>query len=271
MVMDGRINTITDNVYDMANRILSSGHAYVLNGERVIGHNERILAASDYLSRYKSEENLPAVIAISGAEGSGRTMLAKTIMDDNHLPYSVIDLDIVEKAEKPVRVFESLNHVTEGIILRGYDGIKDKGLFIAVHNYLENAKEVVSGHSPQYVSTIILTERRVQIPFGILKRTCSIPIVYNNLDYVMMFITFCKESGYDVGGTGITMDHKILELICRELYGNIHLYKMWVKGILCLKREEVEYLNGNMNIIKTLIHDTVNLGKIRYRREQEDV
>ncbi len=248
----------------------SKRNPLIIDGVKLIGLSEQIDKAGKFLSEFECYDNLPAIIVVYGPEESGKSLLSKSIMQDNGIRYTLIHLDAVEQSDNPEKLFNSLIHTSEGIILEGYDELKNKKLFKSVNEFLSKSTCIKHKYDETYVSTVIITERRVKIPYSILRRSYTIQISYSIWDLERFFITFCSEFGKDLPDLNFRFDINILKTVFRELNSNVFLLKMWVLGLISISDEERYHLVIHKNILRHLIPNLVNLGRSLYEKEKEE-
>lgn len=198
----------------------------------------------------------PRLIVIKGDKCSGKSSLAKAIMQDNEMKYTRVFLDSIQNGEKPLVLLSQLVPQSGGLILENIDKVTDQSLINAL-NKMFTSKGVVFGREKivdlRKVTIIIPIHNSVKLSMN-LNRACVIPVEYTKNDYSMLYLRFCSDAGYTGSRNKIIIDSNLISYIGKYFKDNIKLFRKWVYALMTYGEK-----NGETKIDKSNIHEFFDL------------
>lgn len=177
--------------------------------------------------------NFSRPIMIIGPKNSGKSLLAKVIMQDNEITYTVIDLRRIRQPEEIYKQLESIGAYRKGIILEGAEELSDWNIINAVNTLLSSGEKNISFNHTIRMSmvAVIITLKKENVYLN-LKNACPLKIVYKRDDYVLMFLRACKKAGYDFPNNRLHIDNKAVAFMGNLLGRNIVSFEKWAKHLM---------------------------------------
>lgn len=192
-------------------------------------------------------------IVIYGGKSSGKTMLAKAIMQENEITYTVIDLRQIRRPDEIYRQMESFGSYKKGVIFEGAEELTDWSIIDVVNTILSKDEVDLSFERTLNLSlfTIIFTLKKENIYLN-LKNVCPIKIGYKRDDYVRLFLRACKKAGHDFPENKVHIDNKVIAFMGGLLGKNIVLFERWAQHLMDMA-EKKEKLTVTMDNVMELL------------------
>ncbi len=234
----------------------NSSKEYIVEGIKAVAISSMIYQAREFYSGYDLDNSVPFVLFLVGNRHSGKSLLAKAIMDELEVDYSLLDLCAFENATYSIKLFRALASISEGVILEGYDRITDKELKECVNDFVMKKTATRMHTEKGFISPIIIPVCSVKnISFDILRMAYEINVSYKRYDYSMLFVHFLKECGYELKDLNIAIDDEAIELVGRKLKDNIDCFRIWIEGIIKMSKESNETIKLDISNVEETIPD----------------
>lgn len=246
-------------------------HIVLQNGESFVGPSRLLRKANDYISNCRTNGK-PSVIVISGEQMSGKSVLAKAIMESNGMRYSRIFMKSVQDGEKPLRLFGSLLPTNGGIIIEEADAITNPQLLNAMTKVCNRSVVYASGKRiPLYRMIIIVVLKKNNTPRFYTQNKLVISLDYTRDDYVKMYLGFCEESGHSFANNKVRIDNRVLCTVGGVFNNNIGLFKEWVYRLMEFADHREGVVVNADNLLEVLLH-TLDLDMVeRIKQKVEAV
>ncbi len=232
------------------------------DGGMFAGPSKLLREANEYMNYCKLKEK-QCVIAITGKKLSGKTTLAKTIMESNGIGYSRIFMKKIQDCENPLRLLETLLPYSGGVIIEEVDEITDSKLINTINMFLTKDVVHLSGNRKIDIRnmTIIVISSKDD-PVLLTQNGLTIPMEYNREDFVKYYLYFCEESGHDFVDNNVKIDNRVVGTIGSIMNNNIALFRTWVYRLMDFA-EKNRGISVNEDNVLEILFQTLDLETIK--------
>ena len=220
-----------------------------IDGTELVGLSAQLKRAKENI-KYCSLAHESRPICICGPRRSGKSLLAKAIMQDNGIRYEMIDLQTIQSPQELLLKLELLSPVNKGIILEGAEEVTDWSVLEALNRILTE-KEIETSYAKKtclYQLAIIVPINKKN-PYLNLKNSLTITIGYKRDDYVKFYLRACKDAGYDFPENKVHIDNKALSFMGGILGNDIVIYREWVVHLMEMAEKKGKMMINMENIM----------------------